>query len=88
MGQTVNLLVVTFGGSNPSPPTKFCGNADASQMQSSLFELLKRSSVSQHFQGNAAIAQLVEHDLAKVGVASSSLVCRSHINHGALVQSG
>ncbi len=25
----------------------------------------------------AAIAQLVEHDLAKVGVASSSLVCRS-----------
>ena len=26
----------------------------------------------------AAIAQLVEHDLAKVGVASSSLVCRSH----------
>ena len=27
----------------------------------------------------AAIAQLVEHDLAKVGVASSSLVCRSLI---------
>ena len=26
----------------------------------------------------AAIAQLVEHDLAKVGVASSSLVCRSN----------
>ena len=26
---------------------------------------------------NAAIAQLVEHDLAKVGVASSSLVFRS-----------
>ncbi len=25
----------------------------------------------------AAIAQLVEHNLAKVGVASSSLVCRS-----------
>ena len=47
MGQTVNLLVFTFGGSNPSPPTA------------------------------AAIAQLVEHDLAKVGVASSSLVCRS-----------
>ena len=29
---------------------------------------------------NAAIAQLVEHDLAKVGVASSSLVSRS--KHG------
>ena len=29
---------------------------------------------------NAAIAQLVEHNLAKVGVASSSLVCRSFLN--------
>ena len=28
--------------------------------------------------GNAEIAQLVEHNLAKVGVASSSLVFRSH----------
>ena len=36
----------------------------------------------------AAIAQLVEHDLAKVGVASSSLVCRSICGLGALVQSG
>ena len=30
MGQTVNLLVFTFGGSNPSPPTLkrcFCGNS-------------------------------------------------------------
>ncbi len=24
MGQTVNLLVYTFGGSNPSSPTNFC----------------------------------------------------------------
>ncbi len=29
---------------------------------------------------NAGIAQLVEHDLAKVGVASSSLVSRSNIS--------
>ena len=28
---------------------------------------------------NAGIAQLVEHDLAKVGVASSSLVSRSNL---------
>ena len=28
---------------------------------------------------NAGIAQLVEHDLAKVGVASSSLVSRSKL---------
>ena len=30
MGQTVNLLVFTFGGSNPSPPTSvdiYCGNS-------------------------------------------------------------
>ena len=31
-------------------------------------------------QTNAGIAQLVEHDLAKVGVASSSLVSRSIFN--------
>ena len=30
-----------------------------------------------NFDGKAGIAQLVEHDLAKVGVASSSLVSRS-----------
>ena len=29
---------------------------------------------------NAEIAQLVEHNLAKVGVASSSLVVRSKVN--------
>ena len=32
---------------------------------------------SHSFDLNAGIAQLVEHDLAKVGVASSSLVSRS-----------
>ena len=51
MGQTVNLLVFTFGGSNPSSPTLIF---------------------------YAEVAQLVEHNLAKVGVASSSLVFRSH----------
>ena len=30
-----------------------------------------------HYGNNAKVAQLVEHDLAKVGVASSSLVFRS-----------
>ena len=39
--------------------------------------LPRRESQSRIFAENAAIAQLVEHDLAKVGVASSSLVCRS-----------
>ena len=27
MGQTVNLLVYTFGGSNPSSPTTRCGSS-------------------------------------------------------------
>ena len=27
MGQTVNLLSFDFGGSNPSAPTKICGNS-------------------------------------------------------------
>ena len=30
---------------------------------------------------SAGIAQLVEHDLAKVGVASSNLVSRSNLGH-------
>ena len=34
---------------------------------------------SHSFDVNAGIAQLVEHDLAKVGVASSSLVSRSRL---------
>ena len=42
--------------------------------------LPRRESQSRIFAENAAIAQLVEHDLAKVGVASSSLVCRSILN--------
>ena len=33
------------------------------------------------FKVKAGVAQLVEHDLAKVGVASSSLVSRSRIKH-------
>ena len=39
----------------------------------------------QSIKNHAEIAQLVEHDLAKVGVASSSLVFRSRFDKGALV---
>ena len=42
-----------------------------------IFALRKRDSVN----GNAKVAQLVEHDLAKVGVASSNLVFRSNPFH-------
>ena len=39
----------------------------------------KTTLVTPKANANAEIAQLVEHNLAKVGVASSSLVFRSHI---------
>ena len=42
-----------------------------------LFSRNERSRKSQVYAVNAEIAQLVEHNLAKVGVASSSLVFRS-----------
>ena len=44
-------------------------------------EAQQKIAANKFFQKNlfAAIAQLVEHDLAKVGVASSSLVCRSNL---------
>ena len=44
-----------------------------------LFSRNERSRKSQVYVVNAEIAQLVEHNLAKVGVASSSLVFRSRI---------
>ncbi len=45
------------------------------------FALYLKNTVHLQLQiSNAEIAQLVEHDLAKVGVASSSLVFRSELN--------
>ena len=46
MGQTVNLLVYTFGGSNPSSPTKF--------------ERVRHRVLSKETK-KAEVAQLVEH---------------------------
>ena len=45
---------------------------------------LQRKKNSLPLQPNAEIAQLVEHDLAKVGVASSSLVFRSESRQAAV----
>ncbi len=65
MGQTVNLLVFTFGGSNPSSPTPV-GRFDVA------FALL----IPVRLQ-NAEVAQLIEHQPSKLRVASLSLVFRS-----------
>ena len=44
-------------------------------------EYLRNFAIPNDNKGNAEIAQLVEHNLAKVGVASSSLVFRSLFRH-------
>ena len=66
MGQTVNLLVYTFGGSNPSSPTKSPTYTDRAF-------ILKRN-----FSKNAEVAQSVEHQPSKLRVAGSNLVFRSN----------
>ena len=66
MGQTVNLLVYTFGGSNPSSPTR-------KPVKYRAF-VLKR-----YFQNRIAeVAQSVEHQPSKLRVAGSNLVFRSN----------
>ena len=67
MGQTVNLLVYTFGGSNPSSPTKPRQNTDRGL-------ILKRKL----FKDFAEVAQSVEHQPSKLRVAGSNLVFRSN----------
>ena len=69
MGQTVNLLVFTFGGSNPSSPTKARQSSDRAFILKSIFllETLK-----------AEVAQSVEHQPSKLRVAGSNLVFRSN----------
>ena len=55
-----------------------CGIFVASEWEN-LFSRNERSRKSRISEANAEIAQLVEHNLAKVRVASSSLVFRSRI---------
>ena len=81
MGQTVNLLAYAFGGSNPSLPTHdFDRNAERlwkPSVEADTDYTEAPPNVQQISTKFAEIAQLVEHNLAKVGVASSSLVFRS-----------
>ena len=64
MGQTVNLLVYTFGGSNPSSPTK--ARSLVSGFSFERIVPLKRKI--------AEVAQSVEHQPSKLRVAGSSPV--------------
>ncbi len=54
MGQTVNLLVFTFGGSNPSAPTFLAEVAQLIEHQPSK---LRVASLSLVFRSNAYVAQ-------------------------------
>ena len=89
MGQTVNLLVFTFGGSNPSSPTRspitFSGfyfekrSFRASREQWKFIYIAeaqpKNPKISKKF---AEVAQSVEHQPSKLRVAGSNLVFRSN----------
>ena len=90
MGQTVNLLVYTFGGSNPSSPTK-SPKADrsgfyfekrsfrASRVQWKLVYIAEAQPKNpQNSKKFAEVAQSVEHQPSKLRVAGSNLVFRSN----------
>ena len=68
MGQTVNLLVYTFGGSNPSSPTKARHNRSGFYFEKEIIL----------FEEIAEVAQSVEHQPSKLRVAGSNLVFRSN----------
>ena len=68
MGQTVNLLVFTFGGSNPSSPTR----SPKAKRSGFYFE---KAIFSKKI---AEVAQSVEHQPSKLRVAGSNLVFRSN----------
>ena len=89
MGQTVNLLVYTFGGSNPSSPTRSPTHIDRAftlksgvfaQVESNegLLALPRRSRKTHNFKEIAEVAQSVEHQPSKLRVAGSNLVFRSN----------
>ena len=55
---------------------KKCSDSCEKKMQN-VYRITENTYICNHKQKNAEIAQLVEHNLAKVRVASSSLVFRS-----------
>ena len=92
MGQTVNLLVYTFGGSNPSSPTKARTENDRAFLLRKFVEFTCKSRAMEtglHCRGAAEkpaksqrdfaeVAQSVEHQPSKLRVAGSNLVFRSN----------
>ena len=75
MGQTVNLLVYTFGGSNPSSPTK---NAEVAQLIEHQPSKLRVASLSLVFRSKCQCSSGVEHFLGKEEVTGSNPVIGSN----------
>ena len=71
MGQTVNLLVVTFGGSNPSSPTQW--TAEVAQSIEHQPSKLRVAGLSPVFRSkNCQCSSVVERILGKDEVAGST----------------
>ncbi len=72
MGQTVNLLFYTFGGSNPSSPTT--DNAEVAQLIEHQPSKLRVASLSLVFRSKneCQCSSAVEHFLGKEEVAGSN----------------
>ena len=68
MGQTVNLLVYTFGGSNPSSPTKFFHNvAEVAQSIEHQPSKLRVAGLSPVFRSKKSLDDCVEAFLLFMG---------------------
>ena len=74
MGQTVNLLVFTFGGSNPSSPTTIFSSAEVAQLIEHQPSKLRVASLSLVFRSKdlRQCSSGVEHFLGKEEVAGSN----------------
>ncbi len=72
MGQTVNLLVFTFGGSNPSSPTQVAEVAQSIEHQPSKLRVAGLSPVFRSKKEYCQCSSAVEHFLGKEEVPGSS----------------
>ena|GEM_PF-1163572 len=76
------LLSVSVKSAPPCGPATECRPVGESRFPLQISNLNSRLPLKMHkHRLYAGIAQLVEHDLAKVGVASSNLVSRSKFSH-------
>ena len=76
MGQTVNLLALAFGGSNPSLPTT---NAEVAQLVEHQPSKLRVAGSNPVFRSCCLCSSVVEHFLGKEEVTGSTPVIGSNL---------